>query len=604
MAMTIHNRFAATFVLLGIVSCGCEGPGNPTAKQSASSANPFGGRSTSATEGASREKVYQEFMPGTRITLKPRKERYFLGENILLDYQISYDGDGAVRVWTATGFGADDCRVTATDQAGVQAPRSTLPFHCTGQSGGYCRRGQTVTYTIPLVYYCRLERPGSYRIRAAHDLYWSNRDPATRRFPSIPREDPRWAETTIEVSMPDDTQARSVVEHMCRVQPDVDAYRHMNAGWEIADYADCACLQYPVYLPILEKLAKGEHGDTRALMGITHIPTPQATETLFRLLKDGDKARIQRIIAALCDRLPDLQGTARNDRINPIQFEDADPKLVKRSWRGDFAVPIRQLARKMLTDKDPISLRFAAFILETVDAREDMPALTAAVSRVVLVAETTKPSRYVGEIALVRQACTDLTCAIEALAARGVEPTADPRTPGEIVQFILAIKQRKDFRPAGWAKRCGDWIQHGTPYVRECVLFNAPRPLQESLLETYRAGVRQVIAATQEQTVIHVAVQFATEAHIPVDEILEMIVDRMVSDEPQMYVNLSMCMSDLLETGKHEHLYADCTGIPDKEKMATLKAAWRRFLRSQGQAIRYGKHFTPHSPELAFLLYS
>src|SRR5208283_468553 len=36
------------------------------------------------------EKVHREFVPGTKITLKARKAQYFLGENILLDYQIEY----------------------------------------------------------------------------------------------------------------------------------------------------------------------------------------------------------------------------------------------------------------------------------------------------------------------------------------------------------------------------------------------------------------------------------------------------------------------------------------------------------------------------------
>jgi hypothetical protein len=193
--------------------------------------------------------------------------------------------------------------------------------------------------------------------------------------------------------------------------------------------------------------------------------------------------------------------------------------------------------------------------------------------------------------------------ATEALASRGVEPTADPRTPGEIIHFTSAIKHRRDFRPTGWEKRFAGWIQHGTPFVREFVLFNAPKPLPASLLEDYRAGVRQVIATTNEQTIIHIAVQFALEVKIPVDEILGMIVDRMDSDEPQLYVHLSMCMADLLETGKHEHLFADCITTPDKVKMATVKAAWKRFLQTQGQAIRNGKHFKLHSPELMRLMY-
>jgi len=62
-----------------------------------------------------------------------------------------------------------------------------------------------------------------------------------------------------------------------------------------------------------------------------------------------------------------------------------------------------------------------------------------------------------------------------------------------------------------------------------------------------------------------------------VDEILGMLVDRMDSDEGGMYVNISMCFEDLLETGKHDHAFANCMPVPNKEEMASLKAGWKKF---------------------------
>src|SRR5262249_15437221 len=142
--------------------------------------------------------------------------------------------------------------------------------------------------------------------------------------------------------------------------------------------------------------------------------------------------------------------------------------------------------------------------------------------------------------------------ALAALAARGVEPAADPRTPGEAIHFVLTAKQRADFRPGGWEQRCVTWVRDGSPFVREFVLLNTPRPLPASLVEPYREGVRRVIASTQERSVIHGAVRCALEVKVPVDEILGLLVERLDADESQLYVDLANCLADLLKTGNHD----------------------------------------------------
>jgi hypothetical protein len=161
---------------------------------------------------AAEETVHRQFVPGTKITLKARKAQYFLGENILLDYRIEYHGEDALEVDTINGLGSPDCTVVVLDADGKKAPASTRPFRSTGQSGRWLRRGDFQCFTIPLSYYCRLEKPGIYRIRAAHNLLWSDRKVA------IGERDSRWAETTVEIIMPDDAQARKVVEQMLRAK--------------------------------------------------------------------------------------------------------------------------------------------------------------------------------------------------------------------------------------------------------------------------------------------------------------------------------------------------------------------------------------------------
>jgi hypothetical protein len=545
---------------------------------------------------ASEEQLHRKFVPGTTITLKARQAKYFLGENVLLDYQVEYAGEGALEVDSITGLGSPDCTVVVLDADGKKAPASTREFHSTGQGGRPLRRGDSAHFTIPLSYYCRLEKPGKYRVRAAHNLQWTDRNVA------IAEDDPRWAETTIEVAAPDDDQAGAVVERMLRAKEDVARYRAL-CTWSTADYADFACLRYPVYLPVLEKMAADARGDRRALLGIAHNPAPEATQVLLRLLKNSDKDRRERIAAALCDRLPEPKGVTRPGRRNPVRSEDADPELVKHSWRDEFTGPMRQFARTALADDDLALVRCAAYALEAVGAREDVPDLVATVGRLVPIVERTAPPEYIGEIAPVRLACMEATYAVAAVAARGTDPKADPRAPGEIIHFVSALQQRKDFRPEGWEKRCRDWVRTEAPYVREFVLFNTPRPLPDALLETYQDGVRKVIATTHEQTTIHVAVRSALELKVPVDELLGMLVDRLDSEEPQLYVHLFSCLGDLLKTGTHERAYAACAKTPDKKEMVAVKARWKRFLRDQGQAIRNGKRFDPNSTEFHRLMY-
>jgi hypothetical protein len=560
---------------------------------------------------APREDNPRKLEPGIKITLKPRKTKYFLGENIVLDYRISNGSKSDFWFNSTTGLGTDDCTVVAVDRAGNQTAASTRRYHCHGSGGLLISPGKSISFTVPLSYYCRLEKPGTYRIRAAHNLHWVEKiDGKTRDLPIV-KDDPRWAEATIEVALPDEAQARAVVEEMRRLKYDIS--EEWISNWETEDYADFTCLQQAVYLPILEKMAADKCGDKRALLGITHNPTPEATLALFRLLKDANEDRAERITAALCDRIPDPEGDKRPWRINPLMrlhagrewydFEDADPELVKNSWRKELAAPMRQFARDLLSNDDPIKVQCGAYIFESVATREDVTHLIAAADRLVPIVEKTEPPEYHGHIAPPRQALMDVGYALEALAIRGIKSTAVPKTPGEIILFILAAKQQKSFRPAGWEMRCTQWVRNETPYVREFVLFNTPRPLPDSLLDPYRTAVRKTIASTREQPAIHAAVQSAVEFKVPVDEIMGMLVDRLGSKEGLLYAHIYSCLQDLLETGTHPHAGPACTKPLSEKEMAAFKAGWKEFLKEQGPAIRNGKHFELTSDEIFRLMH-
>ena len=177
------------------------------------------------------------------------------------------------------------------------------------------------------------------------------------------------AAVEIAVTMLESTQ--QVVDHMRRLQRDARDYQGWAIPCHLPDFADFTCLRYPVYLPILEELAASKKGDERALLGIAHIPTPEATKVLVRLLAHPNKDFSLKAACALSDRLPEPPTTERQRRKNPLELMDADPQLVKKSWRDDAAPPFRRFARGMLSDTELTSLRGAAFVLESI-ARADL----------------------------------------------------------------------------------------------------------------------------------------------------------------------------------------------------------------------------------------
>lgn len=586
--------YTTALVVLFAVNGSLDG-GEPTrstrAKNHAVIIDPFAADPYVSAKPAPQEKVSHRWLLGTAITLKPRKTTYFLGENVLLDYTISYKGDGRLSVWNPHGLRSEYCHLVVTEEAGKRVPQSTLNYDEGGSGDSVLRRGQSATLTIPLMRFCRLEKPGVYRVRAAFDLGWSKGDYSQQGAMDIPENDPRWTETSIVLVMPDAAQSRQVVEHMHRMR--VNAQDHRVGCWEPPDYADFTCLQYPVYLPILMELVTGKDGDEKALTGIAHVPTVEATQALVRLLKHPNKAFALQAAGALNDRLPEPQPAKRGERTNPVELKDADPELVKHTWRGDLATPVRQFAVGVLSESGPTPLRCGAFMLEAVGTAEDIPALTAALDRSILVMEGAKaksPEEFDPQpISPARQSFADLVRAVAALAARGAQPPPNPSTSGEIIHFLLAIAERNDFRPSGWEKWWGDWVGHGSPYVREVALFNSPRPLPESLHEQSQTGLRTLIAATKEPSVVFRAAQVAFDQKIPADEILGMLVDRL--DSPALFRYLYAFMADILRTGKPEQLWWYCMPDPTQAQAVSAKTAWKRFLKENGQAIREGKRF-------------
>ena len=298
------------------------------------------------------EETHRKFVLGTKISLKAGQAKYFLGENIVLHYQIEYEGAGELVVGARVARRLPDCTVIVSDADGKKLPASTRLSHVTWNATLTIRRGESRAIPLLLNNSCRLEKPGKYRVRVAHNLHWTKPDVA------IPEDDPRWVETTIELVVPDEEQARKVVEQILGAKRDKPL-------WEFPDFT---CLRYPVYVPILEKMVADPRGDERAIVGLAHNPAPEATRALLRLLKTKtlQKDRTSAVAVVLCERLPEPKGFKRPGRSNPLAKEDADPELVKQSWLDEFTPQMREFAHKWLSDEDPELVRCAAFTLEAI----------------------------------------------------------------------------------------------------------------------------------------------------------------------------------------------------------------------------------------------
>ena len=251
------------------------------------------------------------------------------------------------------GLKPEGCYVIAADVSGNRVPDCGIRVDGGGCLSGPLRNGDSFTLTVPLMRCCHFEKPGLYNVRVAYELLWSKNE-----SDAIPKDDPKWVEATITSMMPDAAQARGVVGEMCR-NPfwfHGHTYEHERDRGSLPEFADFTCLQYPVYLPILAELTAGKEGDERALTGIAHIPTDEATETLVRLLRHPNRDFALKAAGALNDRLPEPLAGHPHKWANPIQLEDADPKLVRGTWRGDLDPAVRRFACELLAKKKPETL--------------------------------------------------------------------------------------------------------------------------------------------------------------------------------------------------------------------------------------------------------
>lgn len=474
--------------LFGMVQGGMEG--RPTAGRKKAHAT------TRETATAARDAGGKLAVPpGARVSLHLDKERYFLGENVLVHFCVENAGTEAFGIDLGGDYRCASRHlrfsVTATDAQGKKVPDPDPSGYCLGGKG-YCPTippGARHYESLPLLRYCRIEKPGVYKLRASHDLGWT--EAGGRTIPV--------AEATVTFATPTAEQARGIVEEMYRLSKDTIMF----SGRRQQAYADFTTLAHPVYLPILAPRAA--RGCYRALQALGEIPTPEATKVLVRLLDHQNPAFARKVVQTLNRRLPDpqLKGTLPCRNVFDNTCDERRRWLVSRCWRAEFAPAIRKVGRRLLVGTDTENLQCGAFIVECLGQEEDLPSLVKALDCAAIRAKDLPLAKHTNsqgietrkgrEVVVVapeehsypppRHDLQELMRAARMMGLRGVLSPAPPRSPGEMLLFAAAIGASKTFRPAGWEATYARLLRAEIPYVREAALVNLPLPPPDGLLD-------------------------------------------------------------------------------------------------------------------------
>lgn len=549
-------------------------------------------------------------LPGAaRVVLSLDRPQALIGENTAVHFCVHNEGKtpfdlqfgGDYRAgWRETRF-----KVTATAADGTTAPDPhPAEFNMGGLSGTHAvAPGDAWCHTIALPRYVRIERPGAYTLRVAHDLGWGEKNAGVGTLPVV-------------FAMPDAAQAERVLDEALAASRDTSC----SYGKKCAVGRDLGVLRAPVYLPLLEaRIAKGGP-DVEALVGgIGSIATPEATRALIRLAASSTPGIAKAAGRALAERLPDPELAGKLDRRGPFG-DDAHPErtyLVRNAWRPEMAREVRALVDRLFASADMKDAALGGFILQCVGERADLPALSAAFDRAIA---TAAAPGFVFEKMIYprpRGACGEMVRAAESLAKRGVVPQGEPRNAGELGVWLTTFRVREGFRPKGWEAVFGRAVSHPMPYVRELALLAAPKPTPREVRaalpglivdadpdvgiaaaamaerEGDRALVPPLLAAlgkAREIWLIRTATLAANKLGAPV-EAMRAVAGHL--DDPEMTMEVLREL-DWVVDGQNGH----DGGFVEPDEPPKLKARWLQFITDNEAQLAQHKAFQTGDPRL------
>jgi hypothetical protein len=538
---------------------------------------------------------------GARVTLKTAKPRYLLGEEIFIQFELSNTGRQPFSFETGGDYrgAARHLRysVEAIHGDGTPAPDPhPVRIYFGGLTGGdNLVPGQTHTETLDLLAYCRIERPGRYRIRASHDFGWSGKG---RPHPV--------GETTIEVAEPTPEEARALVE---RVAADAKADNPHVTGitaWRR--------LTHPACLPHLAERARaGSHG---AIEALGQMPDPGATRVLIELLDPPDPGFVADVEQALYYRLPDPELEDKLHRRGIFDPDDSEPRkyLRDRAWRPEFAPAVRAHGRWLLSRVDDQRLYRGAFLIGCVGTPDDLPAVLAGFDTAVAAAQgqPVPDDRY----PRAPVACAELRRAIDMLIDRGAVVPADPKTPGERLLFAEAVARRDGFRPRGWERTFVAVLHDRFDYLREVAVQDVPDWCPKAIREVvpellrdrhvdvqiaalhlaerlalpeWKPAVVEAFAKANEEWQLRAADDALGRLCSPLERI-EVHIVKMGDPNPKM-------ANEAVERLTHS-LFHDVSGgsngirLDTPEKRQACQAAWRAFVAGNREKLKKRRPFS------------
>lgn len=546
-----------------------------------------------------------------RVTVSFDKEEYFLGENILAHFCVENTGREQFHINLGGDYrGAPRplrFSVVATDENGQEVSDPNPAGFCLGgiSHSPSVKPGAKHYESLTLLRDCRFEKPGVYRVRVSHGLGWAEME--GRKIPV--------AEAMLKLVLPTAEQARRVVEEMYRLPSDHGG----TSGVKREPFAAFTALAYPVYLPILAPRAA--EGCERALEGLGHVPTPEATETLVRLLEHKDATFARKALETLSLRLPDPEVEekfARKDLFVHSQ-DHLRHWLVRQAWQAKFAPRVRQFGRKLLVQEDAESRRLGAFVLHCLGEQEDLSVLIQGLDRTPVRPE--QPPGKERAYPRSRGAWPELLRAARRMSLRGLDVPAAPRSPGELILFATAVGTRDGFHPAGWEGVYVRVLGHELPDVREVGLVHLPLPPPEPLRQLLpglladedldvriaacrvvekakdrklRGPILKALASAREERLLSAVNNAAWALDIQLDRI-QVLASRL--DEEGM---TAFCLRHLVSCvlADYSSLSSPTREMLDAEAGRACKKVWLRFLAEHGEALAKGQKFRLANPAL------
>jgi hypothetical protein len=575
---------------------------------------------------------------GVTISATPDKRAYFLGENVLVHYEVKNGSDAALELerdsmWRAIRR-SSWFLVTAVNEQGEVAADPTPEINRGEERESEkvkLAAGESFFEYVPVTRYRRFEKPGKYLVWVFNDLGWG---PDGTLSPSgkpgaltVMENDLRWKSVEVEIKMPGPEDIKRVAEAMTGERD-----WRWRAGEKMKAYPDARCLGYDFYLPELKRLA--EVGNVAAFEGLAEIETAESTWVMIAGLKSDKQWVPAAAFEALKGRMaqPVYAGVLYPKGAWPEPVDMTIQRKMEAAWRKEMEAPVLAFAREAIADHRKRADGFdkvgaGAWIIQVFGTTEDLAQVAEALGRCIDPA----PADAKDAKAEPAKGIVELEKAVEVLIAKGAKPVAEPKSSGEIAVWLLRANRAWSMKlaPVDLGDRLKEWINHPSAYI-QCASMQA-LPVGFSKVPWASKAVMQKLGARETQvrkTGVFVAGQSKDGVFGPrLMELIRKDADREVANAAmwgalEVGVNrdeVYLAWADRLELESLDAMgYLDCLSRmrklvgaewsfygarsddkpPLMEVRSQEKGKWVAFIKANREAIRVGKVFKKGDKEV------